>query len=92
MNADVIDLAASADIEDIMLCDVESICSFLAINVPEKIPGRKGKAKMKWLYRSCGNTYHEGEKAESMIATLDFQKLISESPLNLAALKTNLLE
>lgn len=46
VNADVIDLAASADIEDIMLCDVESICSFLAINVPEKIPGRKGNKIM----------------------------------------------
>ena len=90
-NAEEIDLVASADIEDIMLYDIDSICSFLVIKVPGKIPGRKGKAKMKWLFRSCGSTYHEGEKAENMISSLDFQKLINRCPLKLKTLKEDLL-
>ena len=33
----IIDLAASANIEDIMLCDIEGVCRFLNIPIPEKI-------------------------------------------------------
>lgn len=83
---EIIDLAASADIEDIMLFDVEGICRYLGIAVPKKLTGRKGKAKMKALYRSCGSTYHEGDKAESMIESLDFQKIVDNSPLELEKL------
>ena len=83
---EIIDLAASADIEDIMLCDVAGICSFLGIKVPEKLLGRKGKAKMKNLYRSCGSTYHEGDKAELMIESLNFRKIVDSSPLGLEKL------
>jgi hypothetical protein len=56
---EIIDLAASADIEDIILSDLPGVCAYLGIEVPDKLSGRKGKAKMKALYRSCGNTYHE---------------------------------
>jgi len=80
---EIIDLAASADIEDIMLCDLNGICRFLNISIPNELKGRKGKAKMKGLYRSCGNTYHEGDRAEGLISTLDFQKIVDKSPLNL---------
>ena len=80
---EIIDLAASADIEDVLLYDIEGICSYLQIKVPEYLPGRKGKAKMKALYRSCGATYHEGERAEQMIKVLDMDKIIRRSPLGL---------
>lgn len=88
---EIIDLAASADIEDIMLCDISGICKFLKIDVPDRIKGRKGKTKMKALYRSCGNTYHEGDRAETMIESLDFQKIINDSPLELELLVTALI-
>ena len=88
---EIIDLAASADIEDIMLYDVEGVCRYLGIEVPEKLTGRKGKAKMKALYRSCGSTYHEGDKAESMVESLDFQKIVDNSPLELEKLITLLI-
>lgn len=87
---EIIDLAASADIEDIMLFDLEGICSYLGIDTPNKLSGRKGKAKMKALFRACGNTYHEGDKAEAMIEALDFQKIIDKSPLNLSKLYNEL--
>ena len=83
---EIIDLAASAEIEDIMLYDLAGICNYLDTDVPDRIPGRTGKAKMKALYRSCGNTYHEGDRAEDMIKTLDFQKIMDSSPLNLKKL------
>lgn len=83
---EIVDLAASADIEDIMLYDVEGICRYLGIEVPKKLTGRKGEAKMKALYRSCGNTYHEGDRAESMVEMLDFQKIVDNSPLDLEKL------
>lgn len=83
---EIIDLAASADIEDIMLFDLSGVCTYLGIDVPDKLSGRKGKAKMKALYRSCGNTYHEGEKAKPMIESLNFQKIIDSSPLELQKL------
>lgn len=83
---EVIDLAARADIEDIMLYDLEGVCRYLNISVPDSLKGRKGKPKMKELYRSCGNTYHEGDRAEPMIETLDFQKIVDNSPLDLQSL------
>ncbi len=78
---EIIDLAASADIEDIMLYDLDGVCRFLGRRKPKKLIGRKGKAKMKNLYSECNKTYHEGERAKEMIETLDFQKIIMFSPL-----------
>jgi len=80
---EIIDLAASADIEDILLYDIAGICRYLDVAIPDKLQGRKGKAKMKALFRSCGRAYHEGDKAEDMIESLDFQKIVENSPLNL---------
>ena len=88
----IIDLAASADIEDIMLYDIEGICKFLRIPVLREIPGRKGKAKMKMLYRSCGLTYHEAERALPLIESLDFNKIMEKGPIDLKGLKAHLLE
>ena len=87
----VVDLAASADIEDIMLYDIESILKYLGIPMPEKLVGRKGKAKMKALYRSAGNTYHEGDRAKAMIEQLDFSKITEKAPIDLQILQENLL-
>lgn len=88
----IIDLAASADIEDIMLCDIEGICNFLNIPVPEKLIGRKGKAKMKRLHMSCGLTYHEADRALPLIRALDFNKIMQKGPIDLKVLKQHLLE
>lgn len=83
---EVIDLAARADIEDVLLYDLEGICNFLKIDVPNCLTGRKGKAKMKALFRGCGSAYHEGERSESLIRALDMEKIIQKSPINLSRL------
>lgn len=87
----IVDLAASADIEDIMLYDIESILAFLDITMPVKLVGRKGKAKMKALYRSAGKVYHEGERAKDMISKLNFSKITQSAPVELVKLKDHLL-
>lgn len=89
---EIIDLAASADIEDVMLYDLQGICKFLGIDVPNQLRGRKGKAKMKDLYRACGNTYHEGDKASDMVEMLDFEKIISSGPIRLDILRDELVQ
>ena len=84
-SCSIIDLAAQADIEDIMLVDSDGIFDFLGIP-PSPIPtGSKGKVKMKKIFRSKGpgSAYHEGERAESLINALDFEKIIAISPVPL---------
>lgn len=88
-GTDVYDMSARADIEDIMLLDADSIFSFLNLN-PCAIPsGRKGKAKMKKIFRMKGNgyTYHEGDRAEPLINSLDLDKIIANAPLPLNILE-----
>lgn len=79
----IVDLAARADIEDVMLIDLLGICRYLGIAPPEKLTGRKGKAKMKALYRSCGKTYHEGEKSADMVEKINYEKIIRDGPIPL---------
>lgn len=84
-SCSIIDLAAKADIEDIMLVDSDGIFKFLGIS-PISIPtGSKGKVKMKKIFRAKGpgSAYHEGARSENLIKTLDFDKIISESPVPL---------
>ena len=93
-NVSIIDFAASADIEDIMLLDIEGICAFKNQPIVPVPSGRKGKAKMKKLFKSfgIGIAYHEGNRAEPMIKSLDFDKIIQSAPFDLHRLQTILFE
>lgn len=79
----IIDMAANADIEDTMLLDSNSIFAFLNMPVCKIPSGSKGKWKMKRLFRMKGPgvAYHEGERAQPLIDALDFNVIISQSPL-----------
>lgn len=87
----VIDLAVSADIEDIFLLDLHGISCFMGLDTDltlEDIPcGRKGSAKIKQLFikqRQLGRTkaaYHKGERAKSLIESLDMQKILDSAEL-----------
>ncbi len=73
----VADMAAAADIEDLLLQDINGISNFLGSSAVLNVPtGRKGKTKMKKLYRSMNKTYHEGARAREMIDSLDMQLII----------------
>ncbi|MCQ4765298.1 hypothetical protein [Cloacibacillus evryensis] len=74
-GAQVNDISARADIEDLFLQDIEGVCSFLGVLPLINIHGRNGKAKMKNLFRECGRSYHEGVRAKELVCALDMQKL-----------------
>lgn len=61
----IYDMAAAADIEDVMLKGINSICAFLRCGAMtyEELSGAKGKVKMKKLFRKAGRYYHEGDRA-----------------------------
>ena len=75
VGARVTDLAASADIEDIMLCDIAGVCAYLGLPDDSVPSGRNGKAKMKSLFRARDplRPYHEADKALPLIQAPDMQ-------------------
>ena len=76
-SCSIIDLAAQADIEDIMLVDADGVFRFLDMSPIEIPSGSKGK----------GHAYHEGVRAEALINALDFDKIISNSPVPLCEIQ-----
>lgn len=84
----ITDIAAAADIEDLFLQDINSISNFLGSPTSLNIPtGRKGKTKMKKLYRLMNKTYHEGERARDMIKALNMQLIIDSNFVPLKAIE-----
>lgn len=82
----VTDLAAEADIEDIMLCDLPHILKFLQLPPSTPLPsGGKGKSKMKRLYKMVAayHAYHEGWRAKELICALDFEEIARKAPIPL---------
>lgn len=82
----VVDLAAEADIEDVMLCDLPGVLSFLGLPPETKMPpGNKGKTKLKKLYRKVApnKAYHSGERAKDLISHLDMAEIRASAPVPL---------
>ncbi|MEC4175739.1 hypothetical protein VJ918_03035 [Adlercreutzia sp. R21] len=79
---EVIEIAAAADIEDVMLADFEGVLRYLGLDPAAPLPsGGKGKSRMRKLFkmRSVRHPYHEGEKALPLIQTLDMRKICAAS-------------
>ena len=82
----VVDIAAEADIEDVMLCDLPGVLSFLGLPPQTKMPpGNKGKTKLKKLYRKVApnRAYHSGERAKDLISRLDMAEIRASAPVPL---------
>ena len=82
----VVDMAAEADIEDVILCDLPSVLSFLGLPPETKMPpGNKGKTKLKKLFRMAApnKAYHSGERAKGLISHLDMAKVRALAPVPL---------
>lgn len=82
---EIVDLAAAADIEDVLLVDFEGVCKYIGAEKLDRslLKGRKGSSKMKALFRAYGKTYHKGERAQNLIESLDLQKIIDSDILPL---------
>ena len=89
MKLPVIDLAADADIEDIMLADIDGVRRFLGLPSFVEPRGKKGKAKLKSLYKVVDVTqpYKSGEKARDLISSLDFNVIEARAPMDIVALR-----
>lgn len=88
-SCSIIDLAAQADIEDIMLLDVDGVFRFLDLPAGVIPSGAKGKSKMKKIFRQKGpgSAYHEGARAEKLINALDMDRMIALSPVPLSEIR-----
>ena len=80
---DLFDLDASADIEDVLLQDLDGVCRYLGCKKPDKLLGNSGKKKMISLYKKCGKIYHEGTKARELIKSLDMETIIKGDIIHL---------
>ena len=89
MKLPVIDLAADADIEDVMLVDIEGVRRFLGLNSDIEPHGRKGKAKLKSLYKAVDVTqpYKSGERARNLISNLSFDVIEERAPMDIKTLR-----
>ncbi len=79
-------MAAEADIEDVMLCDLPGVLSFLGLPPETEMPpGNKGKTKLKKLYRKVApnKAYHSGERAKGLISHLDMAEIRASAPVPL---------
>ena len=82
----VVDLAAKADIEDVMLCDLPGVLSFLGLPPETEMPpGNKGKAKLKKPCRKVApnKAYHSGERAKDLTSHLDMAEIRASAPVPL---------
>lgn len=82
----IVDMAAEADIEDVILCDLPSVLSFLGLPPETEVPpGNKGKTKLKKLYRKVApnKAYHSGERAKDLISHLDMAEVRASAPVPL---------
>lgn len=91
-GATIIDMAAAADIEDVMLIDLLGVLAFLELPLNTLLPsGRKGKAKMKKLFRmkALNLKYREGEKARPLIRALDMSLIEKNASLPFSDLRSS---
>lgn len=82
----VVDLAAKADIEDVMLCDLPGVLSLLGLPPETEMPpGNRGKTKLKKLYRKVApnKACHSGEHAKNLISHLDMAEIRTSAPVPL---------
>lgn len=85
LGANVFDLAADADIEDIMLIDLDGVRRYAGAPDDFVPVGRKGKSRMKHLFRAAGpgHAYHEGPRAKELIASLDMDRIREQAPASI---------
>lgn len=67
-----------------MLCDLAGVLDYLGLGETTTLPsGRRGKAKLRKLYRAAGRTYHSGDRAKPLIDSLDMDAVEATAPFDL---------
>lgn len=65
-------------IEDWFLTDIEGICSFLNISVPNKVQGTHAAEKMDFLFKRANKRYVKGTKSNEFVTYLDIGKIVEQ--------------
>lgn len=78
-------LAADADIEGVMFADIQGVRHFLGLPDNVEPKGRKGKTKLRSLYKAVDVTrpYKAGERARDLICSLAFEIIEEGAPMNI---------
>jgi len=72
-------IGVCSSIEDWILDDIESICTYLKLKqIPNSLKGTDGNAKLCDLYSKARRTYSKGYVTCEMIKTLDMEKIRSK--------------
>ena len=90
---EVIDISASAEIEDALLEDLKGICRYYDIPEPDMpLLGKTGKAKLRGYLRKYKAYYHPGDRAQDLICSLDMQTIIDKSTLPLSLIEDTIFK
>jgi len=68
-------------IEDWFLKDIQGVCKYLKIKVPNRLEGKSGLDKIKILFKKANKIYQKGSSAQKFIEQLDID-LIREKTKN----------
>jgi hypothetical protein len=83
----IIEIKADQMIEDFFLCDIEGIKRFLRISKDYSLPhGLRSLMALETLYRKGNRVYVKGEKAEGLIASLNFTIIMAKICSSIAPL------
>lgn len=91
----VFDLAAEADIEDVLMCDYAGVLAWLLLAPDTPVPsGRNGKNKLRRLFQLSGRrgAYHAGERSRGFVESLDMAQIEAQVPFDLGELRRRVFE
>ncbi len=84
-------IKAKKMIEDWFLIDKEGLCRFLKIKqIPKKLKGKDGNAKMKTLFKKANKIYQKGSYTHKFMDSLSLQKIFNAQKKELEILEKKL--
>lgn len=83
----VFHIKADKMIEDWFLSDLYNICKFLKIEKPNKIAGKNGYEKLKFLFKKGNKIYQKGYNTNNFISYLDTDVIYSANKTQFKELK-----
>lgn len=75
----VIQVKARKSIEDWLLYDLEGICNWLRIKVPNKLTGNNGYDKIQKIFKKGNKIYIKGKKVSGLLERLDISKILEKA-------------
>ena len=74
----VIQVKARKSIEDWLLYDVEGMCNWLRIKMPNKLTGKNGYDKIQNIFKKGNRIYIKGKRVSGLLERLDISKILDK--------------